>query len=204
VYQPAVRRRTATALGLCLFAAYAYFYQAGGWNQNSRFALVRAVIEQHTLRIDDTMYFEGHAITGDVAKHDGHLYSDKAPGLALLAIPPVALAYPLVAKPASRAGIALLSYWATIVTAGIPGVIAALLVFRLAGLIGATPGAAVFAAAVFGLGSPAWCYATLFYGHALATACLVAALSAAVALRDPSSPRRDWLLASAVGASGGC
>ena len=45
-------RRTAWVLGLALFASYAYFYQGGGWNQNSRFALVRAIIERHTLQID--------------------------------------------------------------------------------------------------------------------------------------------------------
>ena len=32
-----------TIIFTLLFASYAYFYQAGGWNQNSRFDLVRAV-----------------------------------------------------------------------------------------------------------------------------------------------------------------
>ena len=53
------RRLVAAALGLCLCAAYPYFYQGGGWNQNSRYALVRAIIEQGTLRIDETVRFEG-------------------------------------------------------------------------------------------------------------------------------------------------
>src|SRR5258707_8678316 len=81
------QRRIATVLGFALFLSYAYFYQAGGWNQNSRFALVRAILERHTLRIDD---YQAH--TGDRALWQGHYYSDKAPGASLVALAPVAVA----------------------------------------------------------------------------------------------------------------
>ena len=30
----------------------AYFHQGGGWNQNARFALVRAIVEERTFVID--------------------------------------------------------------------------------------------------------------------------------------------------------
>jgi len=196
-------RRTVVALAACLGAAYAYFYQAGGWNQNSRFALVRAIVEERTLRIDDTARVNGRLITGDLAWHDGHVYSDKAPGLALTAAPIVAIARPFVADPSSPKGIATLSYLATVITAGLPTVLTAVMLFALARRLGATRAGGAFASAVFGLGSPAWCYATLFYGHALATACLVGAFLAAVALGDPSDRRRDGLLAAAVGFGGG-
>ena len=195
--------RTAAAIGAALFVAYAYFYQAGGWNQNSRFALVRAIVEQGTFRIDDTVHFAGRLITGDLSRYDGHFYSDKAPGLALLAVPPVAMAHPFVAAPQSPRGIATLSYIATLLTAALPTVFTALIILYLSGKLGASPRAAMLAAMVFGLGSPAWCYATLFYGHALTTACLTGAFGAAVALADPSNRRRDWLFASAVGLGGG-
>ena len=45
-------KRTRAALFTLLFVSFAYFYQAGGWNQNSRFALVRAITNEHTLNID--------------------------------------------------------------------------------------------------------------------------------------------------------
>ena len=197
------RRHAAIAIGIGLFIAYAYFYQGGGWNQNSRFALVRALVEQQTMRIDDTVYFDGRRITGDLAEYNGHFYSDKPPGLALVAVPVVALTRPLVADPGSRQGIAVLSYIATVVTAGLPTVLAALLVFHLAGVFGASRAASLFGALVFGLASPAWPYATLFFGHALATACLVAAFAAAVALRQPLSQHREQLFAVTVGLGGG-
>src|SRR4051812_27733275 len=79
-------RRTLWILGVVLFASYAYFYQAGGWNQNSRFAMVRAILERHTLQIDA---YQLH--TGDRAFHDGHYYSDKAPGQSLMALPAAAV-----------------------------------------------------------------------------------------------------------------
>ena len=74
-------RRLSWILGFGLIVSYAYFYQAGGWNQNSRFAMVRAIIERHTLQIDA---YQLH--TQDRAFWEGHYYSDKAPGAALLAL----------------------------------------------------------------------------------------------------------------------
>jgi hypothetical protein len=74
--------RVAVVLGVALFLSYAYFYGAGGWNQNSRFDLTRAIVEQHTLSIDA---FQDN--TGDKAQRDGHWFTDKAPGLSVLAVP---------------------------------------------------------------------------------------------------------------------
>ena len=196
-------RRAACAIALILFAAYTYFYQAGGWNPNSRFALVRAIVEQGTLRIDDTALFEGQLVTGDLAQSEDHIYSDKAPGLALFAAPLVALSQPFVTDPQSPAGIAWLSYLATVYAAGLPTIITALIILHAATRLGATLHAAALAALVFGLGTPAWCYSTLFYGHALTTTCLTGAFAASLALADPSSAQRDWLLATAVGLGGG-
>ena len=65
-------RRVVTILCGMLLLSYAYFYQAGGWNQNSRFALVRALLERHTLQIDA---YQLH--TGDRALWNGHYYSDR-------------------------------------------------------------------------------------------------------------------------------
>src|SRR5207248_4649981 len=81
-----MRPARALLLGAVLLTSYAYFYQGGGWNQNSRFDLVRAIIECHTLSIDAY-----HGNTQDKAFANGHYYSDKAPGVAFLAVP-IALA----------------------------------------------------------------------------------------------------------------
>src|SRR5216684_9234062 len=82
-------RGRALLIAAVTFISYAYFYEGGGWNQNSRFDLVRAIVEQRTLRIDAY-----HQNTEDKAFANGHYYSDKAPGLALLAVPIAVAARP--------------------------------------------------------------------------------------------------------------
>src|SRR5215212_11685629 len=66
---------------LALFC-YSYFFQVAGWNQNSRMALIMSVVHHHQLNIDP--YAE---ITGDKALYNGHYYSDKAIGTAVLGVP---------------------------------------------------------------------------------------------------------------------
>src|SRR5438270_10901820 len=73
--------KTACLLGAVSFLSFLYFYEGGGWNQNSRFDLLRAIIERHTLQID--AYADN---TQDKAHFRGHYYSDKAPGLVFLAV----------------------------------------------------------------------------------------------------------------------
>src|SRR5438309_6841796 len=76
-------RRIAVWLGLLTFVVYAYFFAGGGWNQNSQFDLTRAIVERHTLAID--AYASN---TGDISRHGGHVYANKAPGLSFLAAIP--------------------------------------------------------------------------------------------------------------------
>src|SRR5256885_16755078 len=74
--------KSAVLLGLVTFLSFTYFYEGGGWNQNSRYDLLRAIVERHTLQIDGY-----HENTQDKAHFNGHYYSDKAPGLVFLAVP---------------------------------------------------------------------------------------------------------------------
>lgn len=70
-------------LFLTLLICYGYFFPRwADWNQNSRFDLVLAIVDQGTLCIDD--YYQN---TGDYALFEGHRYSDKAPGTSFLGVP---------------------------------------------------------------------------------------------------------------------
>ncbi|HYY87727.1 MAG TPA: hypothetical protein VFA49_02950, partial [Chloroflexota bacterium] len=148
-------RHQAVLVGLVLLVSYAYFYQAGGWNQNSRFDLVRALIERGTPRIDA---YETN--TGDKAVVEGHTYTDKAPGQSLTALPPVALGEVILRAAGRDVGGAaeqsLLSYVATIWAAGLPTVAAALCLAWTARCLGSSAGGAGFVALVYGLATPAW------------------------------------------------
>jgi hypothetical protein len=171
-----------------LFASYAYFYQAGGWNQNSRFDLVRAITNEHTLSIDPFMHS-----TGDKAFFEGHYYSDKAPGLALTAVPLVAAVRPLLrafgGDPETYGGLALLSYLSTVLTAGLFTALAGVSLFTLCVELGASREGALFAALTFGLATPIWTLATIFIAHAFSAALLLFALHAATRIGNGDGSR---------------
>jgi hypothetical protein len=195
-------RYRALLIGTIVFISYAYFYEGGGWNQNSRFDLVRAIIQQHTLRIDTY-----HENTGDKAFANGHYYSDKAPGLVLLAVP-VALATRPVLRSAGvdpdlPHGLVAISYFATIFSIALPLAAACALLFLIALRLGGSVGGAAFAALAMGLATPLWAYGTLFWGHALAGACLVFAFAAAVQLPSSPSTAQDLGWATAAGMAAG-
>jgi hypothetical protein len=77
------------------FVSYGYFFQGGGWNQNIRICLTRAIIHHGTFTVDrfkeDSKEME-FVNAGDWAFYNGHYYSNKSPGLSFLAVPSFALA----------------------------------------------------------------------------------------------------------------
>ncbi len=137
-------KRRALLISAVAFISYAYFYQGGGWNQNSRFDLVRAIVEQQTLRIDAY-----HDNTYDKAYYQGHYYSDKAPGLALLAVPAAALERPLLRAvgidPASPRAWVGTSYFVTLFAVALPAAFACACLFLIAFKLGSSEGGAAFA-----------------------------------------------------------
>ena len=171
-----LRRRVSLPLFARVFGTYAYFYQAGGWNQNSRFDLTRAVVEQGTFSIDA---FQEN--TGDKARRDGHWYTDKAPGLSLLAVPAYALVH-AVRPGAVVAG----SYLGTVVAVGLPSALAALALFALGRAFGLTAAWAAAATVAYALGTLALPYSTIFYGHQLAAALGLIAFALVRARRAPA------------------
>lgn len=153
-----------------LLFAYGFFQQQPAWNEYSRYDLVRALVEGGTTRID--AYQEN---TGDKAFYQGHWYSDKAPGSALLGVPvygALALGGQLTGSgpPAQDEAIQALAF----AISGIPTVLLVLLLIAfLRPLVGERWSIAVGLA--YGLGSMAFPFATLFFGHASSTAALFAA-----------------------------
>ncbi len=195
-------RKAAILLGLVAFLSFSYFYEGGGWNQNSRFDLLRAIVERHTLQIDAY-----HENTQDKAHFNGHYYSDKAPGLVFLAVPFALAARPVLrmvgVDPESPRGEIALSYIASVGAVALPTALAAVCLFFLSLRFGGGVGGAAFAVLVMCLGTPMWAYAGLFWAHALVGACLVFGFAAALRLRSSSSARADFLWALAVGLAAG-
>ena len=203
-------------LFLVLLTAYAYTPPRWqDWNQNSRFDLTRAIVERRTVRIDAYA-----ANTGDYATIDGYLYSDKAPGLSLAAVPvyaAVRAVRPLgLTQITQRLGrnsafaatldangggttneridAAVALYLVTLAVVSVPaalmGVLLALLVTRLTGC----RTAGILSALVMGLATPVFTYAQAFYGHVPAAVCLVGA-AALLVLRPAGNLTSRRLLA---------
>ena len=195
------RGRLARVAGLLLLT-YAYFYQAGDWGTNVRFDLIRAIVEQRTLIIDD--YRDN---TLDLTVAHGHYYLDKAPGPSLLAVPFVAVARAGLAvagvPAASPRGIAIQSYVAVVAVASLPTVCGAIALLLAALAMGASVRASRLGALVYALGSPAFAYATLLWGHPLATAGLAVAFAAAIAARRARPPRGAFWHGVLVGGAAG-
>lgn len=196
----ALFRRPELALAILAFGAYAYFFQGGGWNQNSRFALTRALVERRSVVIDEFVFN-----TGDFSVRDHHIYSDKAPGVSAAAAPVWAAVHAFTdGRPRGR-HVNLGAYLATVAVVALPAALAVGAVFRAAVALGAGPPAAAALAAAYAFGTHAFPYSTLFYGHQTAAAALVIPFAILVEARarggDPGRARASLagaLLAFAV------
>jgi hypothetical protein len=195
-------RKTATLLGVVTFLSFIYFNEGGGWNQNSRFDLLRAIVERHTLEIDAY-----HENTQDKAHFQGHYYSDKAPGLVILAVPFALAARPVLRMggidPESPRGEIALSCVVSAGAVALPTALAGVCLFFLGLRFGGGSRGAAFGMLVMCLGTPMWAYASLFWAHALAGSCLVFAFVSALKVRQSKNARGDFIWGLAVGLAAG-
>lgn len=197
-----LRASPVAALFALLLGTYAYFYQAGGWNQNSRMNLVRAVVEDGRLQTDRFAHN-----TGDDAIRDGHHYCDKAPGASWLATPPYAVMYWLAGAPAkpSTDWLAWATWLSIVVAIGLPAAIAALFLVRLARAVGLDGWPAYAIAVTWGLGTMALPYSTLLYGNQLSGSLLVIAFTLLVEIRwagAAATPLRMLAVGGCLGLAG--
>jgi hypothetical protein len=210
------RLRVHLALFLVLLVAYVYVLPRwADWNQNSRFNLVLALVEDRSVMIDPYV-----ANTGDYAYYRGHYYSDKAPGLSLLGatvygayrvLVPSWLTerWQAVAARSQALGATLrsdgaglrldsVSYFAgltvtTALTVAVPSALLGVLVFMVTGLAIARVGTRVVIALLYGLATGAAPYANTFVGHQLA-ACLLFAAFVLLYVIWRRAWARGWLI----------
>ena len=163
----ASRFRPVHGLGLAailsLTVAYATVLQGPGWNQDSHYALTRA-LAVGTPTIDQTRYETGNVVTGDISVYHGHTYSNKAPGFAFATLPAyLALkaageAWP---EPDMTGQLWFVGLWSVV----LPAFLLLLLVRKLANEL--EPGYGTAAAVLLGLGTLMLPFATLFFSHIL-------------------------------------
>jgi hypothetical protein len=198
VSDPRIARRLAAVAFLAYLASSAGLPSA---NPGSHYALVRAMAEQRSFVIDAYVAFT-HGI--DIARSDGHAYSNKSPLTAALTLPFYVAgrawssgfswpAYPVGHDAGEPAVVFVL------LLPALAGAAAVALVYRLARRLGASVGGGLAAASVAGFGTLLWRYATTLYSHAPSAALLAGLLLAVVASSGAAGRGRALLLGLLAG-----
>lgn len=188
-----ILRRPEVWVFATLLASYAYFWQARDWNISSRLMLTYALVDRGTLSIDGL-----DDQTRDIARYQGHYYSDKTPGFSLLAVIPYRLAKlvsHLPDHPLNQPGFAYweADYWVTLGTSGMLSALTGVILVSLARDLGCGPRRSALVGLAYGLTTPAFPYATMAYGHQVSAFALLG--SFALLWRDGSRPRLRALIA---------
>jgi hypothetical protein len=171
-----LERRRAWLIGWALFCCYAYFFYVGGnWNVESHYAQTFALAEHGRLIIDDYPFLPRGG--GDAAFYRGHFYSDKFIGPSLVSAP----IYRLLRETATASelsspldiGIAL--RLTNILTNALPSALLGALLYLFLAELGLTAQLRVWLVFAYGLGTLAFPYSTVFFGHQLAAVAVAGA-----------------------------
>ena len=174
-------RRVAFLVGLLvLLLPLPFFSEFGNPNNITRALLTSSIVESGSTRIDPY-----HELTSDKALYEGHYYSDKAPGMALLAVPSYAAALALAggsealgfipeAGEAAKESIPrMLAYRLMILTtSGLLTALAAAVFYLFALRITNAPLRSLLATLTAFLATPILGWSVNFFGHAAAGAVL--------------------------------
>jgi hypothetical protein len=158
------RTRLALAAILLVGISSAVMIQSFSWNQTSHYDLTRALNE------DNTTIDKYQANTGDKVEYRGHIYSARAPGLALFVLPFYNALNLVGAESWTDAHVAppdhpgdemiyLLGLWGNV----LPGMLLLVLVWRVAERY--EPGYGIWTAIVLGLGTMVLTFSQLLFSH---------------------------------------
>jgi len=195
-------QKTEVILFLVLFFSFAYFYQGGGANQNARFAQIRSIVEHGQLNINPFQ------ISHDIVKVGQKIYPNKAPATSLVGVIPYFMfsrLKPILVHWFSDDFYHLFTcYVVTVLIVGLPCALGGVVFFRLLGLFHPAPWPRLICTLGLFLGTPAFAYSTVLYGHMVST--VLALVSFYLLYKymcvEPDSPR-SRLFIFLAGLSGG-
>ncbi len=156
-----ILKRRELAVFVLFLICYSYFYLPAGWNENSRYDLTYSMVENGTFRIGSY-----HENTHDKSFLDGHYYSDKAPGSSFFG----AVAYSMLAPFSGPGPVA--EYFIRFLVVSLPSAFLCVLIYRLSGEFTKRERYRVLVTLAYGLGTMAFPYSLMFYGHQIASVLL--------------------------------
>jgi hypothetical protein len=142
-------------------------------NEFTRWALAASLVERGTLEISSALPLLGPTFE-DVSEKEGRVYSNKAPGATLVALPGYVLARGFSGPPSPSSMRPVL--WAMrLFGATLPLILLAALLVRTAARLGGETSRAPLVLCTLLFGTPLFAYGLLLFAHALVAFCLFAA-----------------------------
>ncbi len=186
-----VRHGWLIAIAAAYLYVFPYFPKIRSANELPRVYLTRAIVEDKSFTIDSGV--ERWGATADVSPSSGHLYSNKAPGSSMLAVPAYA-AVRLVSEPGLAA-----SLWICRLVAGILPMLGFLwLLWGFLARFAPEPGVRRLVLLAYALGSMAMTYSILFFSHQLGAVCVGSAWILAVDVAERRRGLRAMAIAGAL------
>ncbi len=169
------RRGVVLIVVLTSLVSNAYFWHARDWNSASRLMLTYAMVDRGTVAINGL-----EDQTRDRARIGSTYYSDKLPGFSLLAVPAYVVEKMLFGLPDHPLNQPGFTHWPadygiTLGTSGLATALTAGLLVLLSFDLGCGPRRAALVGLAYALGTPAYVYATLSYGHQVTAYALLGA-----------------------------
>jgi len=147
---------------LTFFIIYLCFAQFQNWNDNSKFNLTRAIVDEHRFEIDS--YINN---TGDRAYYDGHYYSDKAPGASFLTVPIYAVFKLFFGMPNTDFKLHLLEFMIIALTSAFFSALLVILMYKISRFFVKKETYRMLITIIFGLGTGIFVYSTIYYQYGI-------------------------------------
>jgi len=175
----------------CLLAfVYSYFYQDGGYNGNSRFGLIFAMVRERRLTID-SFHNKTGTKTLDKAYYNDHFYSDKAIGPAVVG----AIFYiPMywIKQTFNRLGQSTAKIILTFLVIGLPSAIAGSLLYILCLYLSRSRLRAFVVTLIITLGTMYFPYSISFFSHQFTSSLLFSAFFMLFFLKEKPEIWKNW------------
>ena len=185
-------------LGLLFLYCFPYFEAMKSANELPRVYLTMAMVDEGSFAIDSGV--ERWGATADMSPSGGRMYSNKAPGSSMLAIPAYALVKLTKSFTGSEATLAELTWTFRVFTGVLPTLLFLLLLWRFLGRFASKPATRRLLLVGYGLGSMAMTYSIIFVSHQLGAICIASAYIIAVwVIEEGTNKKWLWLMGFLAG-----
>jgi hypothetical protein len=190
---PRTYRKDSLIVFFLLAITFAFFYQDADVNGNSRFSLIFASVQEGRLSIDDYYNKPGTKTGNDKAYYEGHYYSDKAIGPAVIGAilyEPLYQIQQTFHHPSQNTVKMILTF----LIIGLPSAIAGTLMFILCLYLSGSRFRSYVVTLSVTLGTMYLPYSLIFFSHQFTASLLFSAFFMIFFLKEKPAIRKGWYL----------